>query len=254
MNRARGNSASVLCKLNEDQRIVVKKNNPRNDQSGARVLMKITITQRPRVRRWLSIDKGCIACTFLPVTFIARQLSLKCVDYNSLVQHLKTTRSNVIAERFNPAKQRARGRPIIVEWERRADLAGLSRSVTHRYVTERYTFSKLILPHAGASASTSSRENQWRDSVEGSGPHSVLVLWNTYEGGRVLAKPRIELVGRYRVVDISRRRSWVRAGTSCHELHRDGPAPVTRLLQSSPAPHWLTCLWWSRTSTATSIL
>ncbi|GBP11576.1 hypothetical protein EVAR_77720_1 [Eumeta japonica] len=35
----------------------------------------------------------------------------------------------------------ARGRPIIVEWERDAALAGLSRSVTHRYVTERYTFS-----------------------------------------------------------------------------------------------------------------
>ncbi|GBP05174.1 hypothetical protein EVAR_3482_1 [Eumeta japonica] len=34
----------------------------------------------------------------------------------------------------------ARGRPIIVEWERRGILAGLSRSVTHRYVTERYTF------------------------------------------------------------------------------------------------------------------
>ncbi|GBP31375.1 hypothetical protein EVAR_13495_1 [Eumeta japonica] len=37
----------------------------------------------------------------------------------------------------------ARGRPIIVEWERDArHSAGLSRSVTHRYVTERYTFSK----------------------------------------------------------------------------------------------------------------
>ncbi|GBP25012.1 hypothetical protein EVAR_94307_1 [Eumeta japonica] len=36
----------------------------------------------------------------------------------------------------------ARGRPIIVEWERDArHSAGLSRSVTHRYVTERYTFS-----------------------------------------------------------------------------------------------------------------
>ncbi|GBP81965.1 hypothetical protein EVAR_62785_1 [Eumeta japonica] len=35
-----------------------------------------------------------------------------------------------------------RGRPIIVEWERDArHSAGLSRSVTHRYVTERYTFS-----------------------------------------------------------------------------------------------------------------
>ncbi|GBP30701.1 hypothetical protein EVAR_75924_1 [Eumeta japonica] len=35
----------------------------------------------------------------------------------------------------------ARGRPIIVEWERDArHSAGLSRSVTHRYVTERYTF------------------------------------------------------------------------------------------------------------------
>ncbi|GBP09657.1 hypothetical protein EVAR_76631_1 [Eumeta japonica] len=34
-----------------------------------------------------------------------------------------------------------RGRPIIVEWERDArHSAGLSRSVTHRYVTERYTF------------------------------------------------------------------------------------------------------------------
>ncbi|GBP92512.1 hypothetical protein EVAR_63087_1 [Eumeta japonica] len=37
----------------------------------------------------------------------------------------------------------ARGRPIIVEWERDArHSAGLSRSVTHRYVTERYTFQK----------------------------------------------------------------------------------------------------------------
>ncbi|GBP94571.1 hypothetical protein EVAR_70608_1 [Eumeta japonica] len=37
----------------------------------------------------------------------------------------------------------ARGRPIIVEWERRKAFGGpLSRSVTHRYVTERYTFSK----------------------------------------------------------------------------------------------------------------
>ncbi|GBP58125.1 hypothetical protein EVAR_40669_1 [Eumeta japonica] len=33
----------------------------------------------------------------------------------------------------------ARGRPIIVEWETQGS-AGLSRSVTHRYVTERYTF------------------------------------------------------------------------------------------------------------------
>ncbi|GBP92368.1 hypothetical protein EVAR_84849_1 [Eumeta japonica] len=40
-------------------------------------------------------------------------------------------------------KHAARGRPIIVEWERDArHSAGLSRSVTHRYVTERYTFSK----------------------------------------------------------------------------------------------------------------
>ncbi|GBP91828.1 hypothetical protein EVAR_51003_1 [Eumeta japonica] len=32
-------------------------------------------------------------------------------------------------------------RPIIVEWERRKAFGGpLSRSVTHRYVTERYTF------------------------------------------------------------------------------------------------------------------
>ncbi|GBP93638.1 hypothetical protein EVAR_69602_1 [Eumeta japonica] len=35
----------------------------------------------------------------------------------------------------------ARGRPIIVEWERRKAFGGLSRSVTHRNVTERYTFS-----------------------------------------------------------------------------------------------------------------
>ncbi|GBP14897.1 hypothetical protein EVAR_75473_1 [Eumeta japonica] len=34
----------------------------------------------------------------------------------------------------------ARGRPIIVEWERDARHSALSRSVTHRYVTERYTF------------------------------------------------------------------------------------------------------------------
>ncbi|GBP84907.1 Partner of xrn-2 protein 1 [Eumeta japonica] len=40
----------------------------------------------------------------------------------------------------------ARGRPIIVEWERRRHSAGLSRSVTHRYVTERYTFSKHLIP------------------------------------------------------------------------------------------------------------
>ncbi|GBP87854.1 Oxygen-dependent choline dehydrogenase [Eumeta japonica] len=39
----------------------------------------------------------------------------------------------------------ARGRPIIVEWERDArHSAGLSRSVTHRYVTERYTFHKYL--------------------------------------------------------------------------------------------------------------
>ncbi|GBP07221.1 hypothetical protein EVAR_92108_1 [Eumeta japonica] len=39
----------------------------------------------------------------------------------------------------------ARGRPIIVEWERDArHSAGLSRSVTHRYVTERYTFHKIL--------------------------------------------------------------------------------------------------------------
>ncbi|GBP35184.1 hypothetical protein EVAR_18309_1 [Eumeta japonica] len=38
------------------------------------------------------------------------------------------------------ASSTARGRPIIVEWERDGHSAGLSRSVTHRYVTERYTF------------------------------------------------------------------------------------------------------------------
>ncbi|GBP51504.1 hypothetical protein EVAR_44479_1 [Eumeta japonica] len=38
----------------------------------------------------------------------------------------------------------ARGRPIIVEWERDGHSAGLSRSVTHRYVTERYTFHNLL--------------------------------------------------------------------------------------------------------------
>ncbi|GBP07983.1 hypothetical protein EVAR_78114_1 [Eumeta japonica] len=34
----------------------------------------------------------------------------------------------------------ARGRPIIVEWRDARHSAALSRSVTHRYVTERYTF------------------------------------------------------------------------------------------------------------------
>ncbi|GBP17898.1 hypothetical protein EVAR_7891_1 [Eumeta japonica] len=43
--------------------------------------------------------------------------------------------------RDNDFECAARGRPIIVEWERDArHSAGLSRSVTHRYVTERYTF------------------------------------------------------------------------------------------------------------------
>ncbi|GBP49466.1 hypothetical protein EVAR_25680_1 [Eumeta japonica] len=40
----------------------------------------------------------------------------------------------------DPITRAARGRPIIVEWERRKAFGGLSRSVTHRYVTERYTF------------------------------------------------------------------------------------------------------------------
>ncbi|GBP08228.1 Folylpolyglutamate synthase, mitochondrial [Eumeta japonica] len=42
---------------------------------------------------------------------------------------------------FMQCNSAARGRPIIVEWERRKAFGGLSRSVTHRYVTERYTFS-----------------------------------------------------------------------------------------------------------------
>ncbi|GBP34079.1 hypothetical protein EVAR_94093_1 [Eumeta japonica] len=50
------------------------------------------------------------------------------------------------SSRFQDGKRcicAARGRPIIVEWERRKAFGGpLSRSVTHRYVTERYTFSK----------------------------------------------------------------------------------------------------------------
>ncbi|GBP95646.1 hypothetical protein EVAR_13073_1 [Eumeta japonica] len=60
-------------------------------------------------------------------------------------------RRAITATKFYSPKQRSifnwcclyvlRGRPIIVEWERDArHSAGLSRSVTHRYVTERYTF------------------------------------------------------------------------------------------------------------------
>ncbi|GBP13726.1 hypothetical protein EVAR_73960_1, partial [Eumeta japonica] len=53
----------------------------------------------------------------------------------------------------------ARGRPIIVEWERDArHSAGLSRSVTHRYVTERYTFQKIA-----ANVSNETREEDARE-------------------------------------------------------------------------------------------
>ncbi|GBP17884.1 hypothetical protein EVAR_7877_1 [Eumeta japonica] len=48
---------------------------------------------------------------------------------------------------FTAAVSAARGRPIIVEWERDAAFGGpLSRSVTHRYVTERYTFHNRVRP------------------------------------------------------------------------------------------------------------
>ncbi|GBP32831.1 Inactive pancreatic lipase-related protein 1 [Eumeta japonica] len=56
----------------------------------------------------------------------------------------------------------ARGRPIIVEWERDArHSAGLSRSVTHRYVTERYTFHKGDQPLLAVSASNMSAAWGW---------------------------------------------------------------------------------------------
>ncbi|GBP70454.1 hypothetical protein EVAR_52795_1 [Eumeta japonica] len=58
---------------------------------------------------------------------------------NELVMSLGV--ANVHGRRWPPSLCAARGRPIIVEWERDArHSAGLSRSVTHRYVTERYTF------------------------------------------------------------------------------------------------------------------
>ncbi|GBP56656.1 hypothetical protein EVAR_12334_1 [Eumeta japonica] len=43
-------------------------------------------------------------------------------------------------QNLNRKQSAARGRPIIVEWRDARHSAGLSRSVTHRYVTERYTF------------------------------------------------------------------------------------------------------------------
>ncbi|GBP32334.1 hypothetical protein EVAR_25588_1 [Eumeta japonica] len=64
----------------------------------------------------------------------------------------------------------ARGRPIIVEWERRKHSAGLSRSVTHRNVTERYTFHKMPLHEQTRSASLRrarrvTKINQGRESL-----------------------------------------------------------------------------------------
>ncbi|GBP22123.1 hypothetical protein EVAR_94163_1 [Eumeta japonica] len=61
-----------------------------------------------------------------------------------------------------------RGRPIIVEWERDArHSAGLSRSVTHRYVTERYTFSKTA--QASLIFSVEGRQNVFATLAAGGG-------------------------------------------------------------------------------------
>ncbi|GBP86520.1 hypothetical protein EVAR_62958_1 [Eumeta japonica] len=60
----------------------------------------------------------------------------------------------------------ARGRPIIVEWERDAAFGGpLSRSVTHRYVTERYTFSKCIGRWSGREIDASLAERLGRSCL-----------------------------------------------------------------------------------------
>ncbi|GBP79548.1 hypothetical protein EVAR_3508_1 [Eumeta japonica] len=53
----------------------------------------------------------------------------------------------------------ARGRPIIVEWERRKAFGGPLSSVTHRYVTERYTFHKT---RTGADADAQLALTAWR--------------------------------------------------------------------------------------------
>ncbi|GBP25922.1 hypothetical protein EVAR_81807_1 [Eumeta japonica] len=76
--------------------------------------------------------------------------ALNCLRCNAEVQCFPTLLpsppqdafvTNLTAAEFHTFA--ARGRPIIVEWERDArHSAGLSRSVTHRYVTERYTFHK----------------------------------------------------------------------------------------------------------------
>ncbi|GBP41011.1 hypothetical protein EVAR_82971_1 [Eumeta japonica] len=52
---------------------------------------------------------------------------------------IKFTLSDSIA-RVTSGALSARGRPIIVEWERRKAFGGPLSSVTHRYVTERYIF------------------------------------------------------------------------------------------------------------------
>ncbi|GBP91600.1 hypothetical protein EVAR_99899_1 [Eumeta japonica] len=110
---------------------------------------------------------------------------------------------------------------------------------------------RLILPHAGASASTSSRENQWRDSAGGRQRSSQRTRvmehvrrWTRVGKATNRASRPLQGRGHFETSLLGAGR-----GTSCHELHRDGPAPVTRLLQrQSPcASQGSTCLWWSRT-------
>ncbi|GBP75546.1 hypothetical protein EVAR_53587_1 [Eumeta japonica] len=64
------------------------------------------------------------------VEAIASKSALGCIYFDHVL------RTPIVKDTFS-SSYAARGRPIIVEWERDA---GISRSVTHRYVTERYTF------------------------------------------------------------------------------------------------------------------
>ncbi|GBP14860.1 hypothetical protein EVAR_75444_1 [Eumeta japonica] len=80
------------------------------------------------------------SCTALHEFHAQRVLGSE-ASYRAAVYVRRIYTYTMAASRFT-CRCCARGRPIIVEWERDArHSAGLSRSVTHRYVTERYTFS-----------------------------------------------------------------------------------------------------------------
>ncbi|GBP80415.1 hypothetical protein EVAR_59090_1 [Eumeta japonica] len=79
----------------------------------------------------------CVVNFYVGLLLTVWTVEILAETYSTLYQAVNTMTAAIISA--------ARGRPIIVEWERDArHSAGLSRSVTHRYVTERYTFSKYL--------------------------------------------------------------------------------------------------------------